>query len=108
MKRIFLIVVVLLSTAVAYAMDNNTDTSSAVASTEAISDRALETHIRQVLMSESQFSSQVANISINVADGHVTLKGAVDTEEDRQEIISKIEKIAGVSSIDNQLQISRK
>jgi osmotically-inducible protein OsmY len=73
-------------------------------SSDSISDQGLSTQIRQSLSGNNQFSD-LSGIQIEAENGHVTLKGNVRSEFERAQIMSKVRSIAGVNTVDNQLEI---
>jgi len=69
-------------------------------------DRTLAQQISQELRTDAGLASAISQISISVADGKVSLKGSVKNDEQKRQIESAIQRVTGVSSVDNQLQIS--
>ena len=70
-------------------------------------DRNITARIRQSLMRDDSLSSNAKNIKIITINGTVTLRGPVATAAEKDAIGRKAQSISGVSSIDNQLEISR-
>lgn len=69
-------------------------------------DRSLAQQISQELRSDTALSSAISGVSISVNDGRVTLIGSVRNEVQKREIESAVQRITGVSSVDNQLRVS--
>jgi hypothetical protein len=69
-------------------------------------DRTLAQQISQELRADAGLASSISQISISVADGRVSLRGNVKNEQQKREIESVIQRVTGVSSVDNQLQVS--
>lgn len=74
------------------------------ASTEA--DRALNQRIRQALTADSSLGSTTERVHLNTDNGEVTLQGAVATEKEKADIGAKVQQIAGVKKVHNQLQMT--
>jgi osmotically-inducible protein OsmY len=74
------------------------------ATTEA--DRALNQRIRQALTADSALGSITERVHLNTENGEVTLQGAVATEKEKAEIGAKVQQIAGVKKVNNQLQMT--
>jgi len=70
------------------------------------SDRTLTQRIRKAIVSENDsFSTTAKNIKIITINGHVTLRGPVNTETERTEIANIAQRIAGANAVDNQLEV---
>jgi osmotically-inducible protein OsmY len=69
-------------------------------------DRTLNHKIRQGLSADSSLASAAKNVHFNSDEGKVTLNGTVATEKEKKDIEAKVEKMAGVKDVDNQLQIA--
>jgi len=68
-------------------------------------DRSLADQISQELKSDTSLASAVSNVSIAINEGRVTLTGSVKNEVQKREIESMIQRVTGVSSVDNQLRV---
>ena len=62
-------------------------------------------HIRQAVNQDNQLSTTAKNIKIITANGKVTLRGPVNSEAEKQQIVDKIKSVEGVTSVDNQLEV---
>jgi osmotically-inducible protein OsmY len=75
---------------------------------EASSDRMLTRKIRQALIADKSLSVYGHNIKIITKNGSVTLKGPVQSEEEKQTIASKAESIVGSpDKVTNQLIVKQ-
>jgi hypothetical protein len=74
------------------------------ATTEA--DRALNQRIRQALTADSSLGGTTERVHLNTENGEVTLQGAVATEKEKADIAAKVQQIAGVKKVNNQLQMA--
>jgi osmotically-inducible protein OsmY len=71
----------------------------------AASDRAITQKIRKALSADKSLSTYAHNVKIITANGAVTLKGPVKSDEERQQIASKAAEVVDASKIDNQLTV---
>lgn len=69
-------------------------------------DRSLNQNLRQTLAADSSLKSSTGNVHFNTDNGKVTLNGTVATEKEKKDIENRVEKMSGVKSVDNQLQIA--
>jgi len=69
-------------------------------------DKTLAQRIGQHLKADTSMASAMSKVKIEVNDGKATLKGNVSAEDQKQKIEEAIEKVPGVTSVDNQLQVS--
>lgn len=72
-------------------------------STEISSD-AIINDVKTVLL--GSFRKYV--VKVTVFDGTVTLRGAVDSQEDKDKIEDVVKKVRGVKAVDNQLEVISK
>ena len=70
-------------------------------------DRQTTRRIRQALNSNDQLSTDAKNIKIITDNGKVTLRGPVKSREE-VDAIQTVVKQAGVSAVDNQLEVATK
>jgi osmotically-inducible protein OsmY len=69
------------------------------------SDRAITQKIRRLLAADKSLSTNAHNVKIITTNGAVTLKGPVNSEDERQEIASKAADVVDASKVDNQLTV---
>lgn len=69
------------------------------------SDVELTREIRRAVVKDPALSMLAHNVKIVTANGNVTLRGPVKTEEERTAIASKAQEIAGADRVDNQLEV---
>lgn len=70
-------------------------------------DRRLSQQILAGLKTDSALASSVPKVNIYVSDGQVTLKGIVQTEEQRQAIENTVRSATGSTSIRNELMVQK-
>jgi hyperosmotically inducible periplasmic protein len=63
--------------------------------------------IRAEIMKLDGMSMNARNIKIITVDGHVTLRGPVNSEAEKQRITDAVEKIAPSGKVDNQLEVKQ-
>lgn len=67
-------------------------------------DRDITRRVRRAVTSNDQLSTTAKNIKIITINGKVTLRGPVNTEEEKNAIANAVQQ-AGVTSFDNQLEV---
>src|ERR1043166_7406057 len=83
--------------------DRTGDTLTPVDQSETEGDRRLTQDIRKAIVADDSLSITAKNVKIITINGVVTLRGPVNTEEERQSILEKAKGIAGVQNVVNQL-----
>ncbi|HKX12792.1 MAG TPA: BON domain-containing protein [bacterium] len=68
-------------------------------------DRELTRKIRQAVMGEKDLSMTAKNIKIITVDGVVTLRGPVNTVQEREQIVSRALALAGNGNVNNLLEV---
>ena len=68
-------------------------------------DRTLTQEIRKAVVADDSLSTMAKNIKIITVDGVVTLRGPVQSPQEREAIQAKAQQIAGLDRIDNQLEV---
>ncbi len=99
--------------ATAPAVDNskmNSGDQSAAAPTadqakNDVADRDLMRKIRQAIYKDKSLSTYAHNVKIIAAQGKVTLKGVVHTQDEKATIESKATDIAGVGNVTNNITV---
>ena len=71
----------------------------------ATSDVNLTRRIRRAVVRDHSLSMLAHNVKIVSANGSVTLRGPVKTEEEKTAIASKARTIAGAGKVDDQLEV---
>jgi osmotically-inducible protein OsmY len=64
-------------------------------------------HIRQAVMKESSLSFTAKNVKIITVNGKVTLRGPVNSAEERATIEAAARKVAGVIQVENLLEVKK-
>ena len=84
--------------------DNQTKTPGDQSENEA--DRTITQNIRQAITADDSLSTNAKNVKIITNDGTVTLRGPVKSEEEKTDIEAKAKQVAGVKSVDNQIEVA--
>jgi hyperosmotically inducible protein len=63
--------------------------------------------IRQAVMADKSLSMTAHNVKIITADGVVTLRGPVKTEDERTKIGAKAAQLAGADKVENYLEVAK-
>lgn len=63
--------------------------------------------IRKAILDDSSMSMDAKNIKVITVNGVTTLRGVVDSDAEKTAIESKARAVAGVSQIDNQLEVKK-
>ena len=86
--------------------DRNDATKTAGDQAENEADRTISQNIRQAISADDSISTNGKNAKIITVDGTVTLRGPVKSEKEKTNIGAKAQQIAGVKTVDNQLEIA--
>jgi len=71
-------------------------------------DREITRQIRKALVGDKSLSTYAQNVKVITADGTVTLRGPVRSEDEKASIESKAKAVAGVNDVKNELTIVTK
>jgi hyperosmotically inducible protein len=88
--------------------DRNKSEPTADQQKENRSDRELARQIRRAIVKDKSLSTYAHNIKIIAQDGMVTLKGPVNTQDEKQAIEAKAAAIAGQGKITNEIEVGSK
>jgi osmotically-inducible protein OsmY len=72
---------------------------------ESASDLAITSKIRQEIVNDKSLSTNAHNVKVVTNTGVVTLRGPVKDAQERSTIEAKARQVAGVTRIDNQIEI---
>jgi len=86
--------------------DRNDQNKTAGDQSENEADRTITQNIRQAVTADDSLSTNAKNVKIITNDGTVTLRGPVKSEKEKAEIEAKAKQVAGVKSVDNQLEVA--
>jgi osmotically-inducible protein OsmY len=69
-------------------------------------DRQLTARVRQAIVADNQLSTSAHNVKVITANGVVTLRGPVKSDQERAAVAAKAQQVAGVQRVDNQLEVA--
>ncbi len=81
-------------------------TPSASDQPENSADRELVAAIRQQLMADDALSTAAQNVTIVSEGGNVTLRGRVETSDEKSRIEAAARQASGVREVDNQIEVA--
>ena len=87
------------------ASEPNKSTDTAEKQSNSNDDLALTQKIRQAVMKDGSLSMNAKNVKIIAQDGKITLKGPVDSQQEKDTIAAKAGEIAGKDEVENQLEV---
>src|SRR6202035_1486986 len=85
-----------------YEQNKNTDTAEKQSNNK--DDLALTQKIRQAVMKDGALSMNAKNVKIIARDGTISLKGPVDSQQEKDTIATAAGEITGKDKVDNQLE----
>ena len=91
-------------------VDTTQTTSATVTPVDQKNDRAdidLTASIRKTLVADRDLSMNAKNVKIISRDGNVTLRGVVDSDDEKARIQEEAVRIAGVLNVDNELDVRK-
>jgi hyperosmotically inducible protein len=86
--------------------DRNDATKTSGDQSESEADRTISQSIRQAVVADDSVSTNGKNVKIITAEGVVTLRGPVKSENEKTNIGARAQQVAGVKKVDNQLEIA--
>jgi osmotically-inducible protein OsmY len=86
---------------------NKNHANTADNQTNAKSDRLTTQKIRKTVMADKTLSTYAHNVKIITTDGAVTLKGPVQSEDEKQKIASEAASIVSPDKITNELTVKQ-
>lgn len=87
--------------------DRSGDSLTAADQGSSEGDRKLTQQIRQAVMKDKSLSFTAKNVKIITLNGKVTLRGPVNTEQERNAIDAAARGVAGASHVENLLEIKK-
>jgi osmotically-inducible protein OsmY len=73
----------------------------------ASTDSEMTSKIRQALMDDSTVGSAAQHIRVNTKNGVVTLRGRVDSSQEKDEALAKAKQIAGDANVKDEMSIKK-
>jgi hyperosmotically inducible protein len=88
--------------------DQNSGQPTADQQSNTRSDREITQQIRQSIVKDKALSSYAHNVKVITQNGQVTLRGPVQSEDEKQAIESKASAVAGDGKVTNDLSVKPK
>jgi hyperosmotically inducible periplasmic protein len=95
------------STAPDNSARNKAQTNTADNQNENTSDREITRKIRRSITAEKSLSTYAHNVKIITQAGQVTLKGPVQSDNEKEMIASKAAEVVGAEKVNNQLTVKQ-
>jgi len=86
--------------------DRDDQTLTPFDQSESEPDRKLTQRVRQAVVDDESLSTNAKNVKIITVDGKVTLRGPVESQQEKATIVAKAKQIAGEDKVDDQLEIA--
>jgi hyperosmotically inducible periplasmic protein len=86
--------------------DRNQREPTADQQKENSNDRDLAQQIRRALVKDKSLSSNAHNVKVIAQNGAVTLKGPVNSEQEKQAVEAKAAQIAGADKVNSEIQVA--
>jgi hyperosmotically inducible periplasmic protein len=84
---------------------NKAQSRTADDQTNATSDRLTTASVRRAIVADKNLSLYAHNVKIITRDGHVTLKGPVKSEEEKQQVLADATTAHPAADISNELTV---
>jgi len=85
--------------------DRSGQTLTPTDQSESPEDRALTQAVRQSLMDDSSLSTNAKNIKVISRGGKVTLRGVVDSQAEKDDVVARVKALPNVHDCENQLEV---
>ena len=87
------------------ARDSNGKTVTPTNQSENEGDRAITQRVRKAVVDNDALSTNAHNVKVVTADGVVTLRGPVDTAQEKNTVVAAAQMTPGVKRVDDQLEV---
>jgi osmotically-inducible protein OsmY len=85
--------------------ENKTQSTTADDQANAKTDRLTTARVRKAIIADKNLSIYAHNVKIITQGGHVTLKGPVKSEEEKQQVASDAASVVSAENISNELTV---
>lgn len=85
--------------------DRGSQTVTSFDQSESEPDRAITVNIRRALVSDPSLSTNAKNIKVITVNGTVTIRGPVNTPQEKALIEQILSRVSGIQRVDNQLEV---
>jgi osmotically-inducible protein OsmY len=90
------------------ARDKDGAASTPQKQSNAKADRELLAAVRKSVVNDKSLSVSAHNVKMMAADGAVTLRGPVASDDEKGKVEALVKQVSGVTSVDNQLDVKSK
>jgi hyperosmotically inducible periplasmic protein len=87
------------------SQQNKAKSQTADDQTNATTDRLTTANVRKAIVADKKLSTYAHNVKIITHDGHVTLKGPVKSEEEKQLVMADAANAVPAANISNELTV---
>ena len=87
------------------ARDSSGKTVTPMAQSENEGDRAITQRVRKAVVDNDALSTNAHNVKIVTDNGVVTLRGPVDTAQEKNTVVAAAQMTPGVKRVDDQLEV---
>jgi hyperosmotically inducible periplasmic protein len=84
---------------------NKAQSQTADDQTNATNDRLTTASVRKAIVADKKLSTYAHNVKIITHDGHVTIKGPVKSEEEKQQVMADAANALPAANISNELTV---
>ena len=88
--------------------DRGGDRPTAGTQSNARDDVELTREIRRAIVDDDSLSTNAHNVKIIAEDGVVTLRGPVDSPQEKATVAAKAQNVPGVKRVDNQIEVTKR
>lgn len=86
----------------------NPPSSSTTKASQAQEDRDMTAKIRKSIMDDTSLSAAAHSVRVRTKSGKVTLSGTVNSEQEKETVVSKAKEIAGEANVTDNITVSAK
>lgn len=86
--------------------DRSGDTLTTGDQSATTQDVTITQNVRKALVADDSLSTNAHNVKVVTVDGVVTLRGPVNSAQEKSKVSAAAERIAGVKRVDNQLEVT--
>jgi hyperosmotically inducible periplasmic protein len=85
--------------------DTSATTIDTTSATTSDADNTLTERVRTTLQSDTAIAGKVQNLQVSASNGKVTLRGTVNSDQEKRDLEKKVQQLIGTAKVDNQLEV---
>jgi len=89
------------------SQNNQNQSATADNQSNATTDRHLAAKVRRAIIADKELSTYAHNVKILTANGEVTLKGPVKSDDEKQKVFADASGVVSADKINNQLTVKQ-